>query len=133
VWPPARDYVAQMKYKPPPRFNRGFLVPDGKGRKSLVGRLLPQPPVRTAAGQDVLLDEALGSRFVLLLRSARPAEDFARLRQPVWDRLRAARVALLPAGSPAQAVKEVQAVTEANDALAAALAGYPDCALLAAA
>ncbi len=96
----------------------------------LVGRLLPHPPVRTAAGQDVLLDEALGSRFVLLLRSARPVEDFARLRQPVWDRLRAARVALLPAGSPAQAVKEVQAVTEANDALAAAPAGYPDCALL---
>ncbi len=129
VWPPARDYVAQMKYKPPPRFNEGFLIPDGKGRKSLVGRLLPQPPVRTTAGQDVLLDEALGSRFVLLLRSAQPAEDFARLRQPVWDKLGAARVALLPAGSPAQAVEGVEAVTETNDALAAALADYPGCAL----
>ncbi len=129
VWPPARDYVAQMKYKPPPRFNEGFLVPDGKGRKSLVGRLLPQPPVRTTAGQDVLLDEALGSRFVLLLRSAQPAEDFARLRQPVWDKLGAARVALLPAGSPAQPSRGVEAVTETNDALAAALADYPGCAL----
>ena len=130
VWPPARDYVAQMKYKPPPRFNAGFLVPDGKGRKSLVGRLLPQPRVRTAAGQDVLLDEALGSRFVLLLRSAQPAEDFARLRQPVWDKLGAARVALLPAGSPAQAVEGVETVIETNDALAAALLDYPGCALL---
>jgi len=130
VWPPARDYVAQMKYKPPPRFNRGFLVPDGRGRKSLVGRLLPQPLVRLPAGQDTLLDEALGSHFVLLLRSARPAEEFARLRQPVWDKLGAARVALLPAGSPAQAVEGVEAVTETNGALAAALVDYPDCALL---
>ena len=68
--PPARDYVAQMKYKPPPRFHAGFLLPDGKGRHSFVGRLLPQPMVRTADGQSVLLDEVLGNRFTLLLRSA---------------------------------------------------------------
>ena len=130
VWPPARDYVAQMKYKPPPRFNAGFLIPDGKGRKSLVGRLLPQPRVCTAQGQEVLLDEVLGDGFVLLLRSARPADDFVRLRQPIWDKLGVARVALLPVGSEAQAVKGIKILTETNDALAAALVNYPDCALL---
>jgi 3-(3-hydroxy-phenyl)propionate hydroxylase len=130
VWPPARDYVAQMKYKPPPRFNEGFLIPDHKGRKSLVGRLLPQPLVRTPDGRQVLLDEVLGNRFVLLLRSARPAEDFARLRQPIWDKLGVARVALLPVGSPDQAVAEVETVAGTNDALGATLVDYPDSALL---
>jgi len=130
IWPTARDYVAQMKYKPPPRFNEGFLIPDGKGRKSLVGRLLPQPKVRRSGGDTVLLDEVLGSRFVLLLRSARPVEDFARLSQPVWDRLGAARVALLPADAPAQAIEGIETAAETNDALAAVLAGSPACALV---
>ncbi len=130
IWPPARDYVAQMKYKPPPRFNEGFLIPDGRGRSSLVGRLLPQPKVRRSGGDTVLLDEVLGSRFVLLLRSARPVEDFARLSQPVWDRLGAARVALLPADAPAQAIEGIETAVETDDALAAALAGSPACALL---
>ena len=56
-----------MKYKPKPRFASGFLVPDGKSaRRTLVGRLFPQPFVRTAAGQRVLLDEVLGNRFALV-------------------------------------------------------------------
>ena len=130
VWPPARDYVAQMKYKPPPRFSAGFLIPDGKGRNSLVGRLLPQPRVRTAEGREVLMDEVLGNQFALLLRTARPAEDFARLRQPVWDQLGAVRVAFLPASSPAQATEGVQTVTETDDTPGTALAGYADSALL---
>ncbi len=130
VWPPARDYVAQMKYKPPPRFNAGFLIPDGKDRKSLIGRLLPQPLVRKADGQEVLLDEVLGNRFALLLRTPRPADGFARLRQPVWDKFGAARVTLLPAGAPAQASEGMEVVTETDDALGTALADYQDCALL---
>ena len=130
VWPPARDYVAQMKYKPPPRFNAGFLVPDGKGRRTLIGRLLPQPPVHTADGRQVLLDEVLGNRFALLLRTAHPAEDFARLRQPIWGALGAARVALLPVGAPTQTVEGVEVAAEIDDALSTALADYAGHALL---
>ena len=130
VWPSARDYVAQMRYKPPPRFNAGFLVPDGKGRKTLVGRLLPQPPVRTADGRQVRLDEVLGNRFALLLRTARPAEDFARLRQPIWGALGAARAALLPVGAPTQTVEGVEVAAEIDDALGTALADYAGHALL---
>jgi 3-(3-hydroxy-phenyl)propionate hydroxylase len=130
VWPPARNYVAQMKYKPPPYFHAGFLVPDDKGRKSLIGRLFPQPRVRDAAGQEVLLDEVLGNRFVLLTRTKQVADSFARLRQPVWDKLGAARVALLPPDAPAQAADGIEIVRETNDALDAALAPYPDSALL---
>lgn len=130
VWPPARDYVAQMKYKPPPRFNAGFLIPDGKGRRSLVGRLLPQPAVRTAAGEVVLLDSVLANRFVLLSRSARPEEDQARLRQRVWDMIGAARVALVPAGMAVPDIEGVATAAETDDMLDAVLADYPGCAFL---
>ena len=93
VWPPARDYVAQMRYKPAPRFNAGFLLPDGRGRRSWIGRMLPQPMVPAADGREVLLDELLGPGFALV---ARTAADLARLRHPVWERLGAARIALPP-------------------------------------
>ena len=130
VWPPARDYVAQMKYKPPPRFHAGFLIPDGRGRASIIGRLLPQPLVRRADGSEVLLDAVLGNRFGLMLRG--PAAGFAPLRQPIWDRLGAARVAMVPGGEAADAGEGegVEVVTEANDAAAGALAPYANHALL---
>ena len=127
--PPARDYVAQMKFKPPPRFHQGFLLPDGRGRHSMIGRLLPQPLVRTAGGGSVLLDEVLGHRFVLLLRTADPAAGFARLRQPVWDRLGAIRLAAMPDGA-ALAEGPWLAVSETDGALAKALSRYDGCALL---
>lgn len=130
IWPPARDYVSQMRYKPPPRFNAGFLVPDGRGRRSWVGRLLPQPTVRLADGQELLLDAVLGNRFVLLMRSAEPAAAAARLRQPVWDLLGAARVVLVPAGTPIVTIDGLIIAAETDGALAAALAAYPGCALL---
>jgi 3-(3-hydroxy-phenyl)propionate hydroxylase len=130
VWPPARDYVTQMKYKPPPRFTAGFLVPDGQGRASWVGRLLPQPTVRLADGQEVLLDTLLGNHFVLLTRSGEPAAAAARLQHPVWDRLGAARVMLVPAGMPIVAVNGSIVAAETDGALAAALAEYSGCALL---
>jgi 3-(3-hydroxy-phenyl)propionate hydroxylase len=130
AWPPARDYVVQMKYKPPPYFHAGFLVPDGKARKSLIGRLFPQPLVRDAAGREVLLDEVLGNRFVLLSRTRQVADSFAKLRQPVWDKLGATRVALLSADAPAQAADGVEVIRETNDALDVALTAYSDTALL---
>jgi len=130
IWPPARDYIAEMKYKPPPRFHAGFLIPDGKGRKTMVGRLIPQPTVRTADNRDVLLDGLLGHRFALLLRTAEPAQSFARLSQPVWDRLDAIRVALMPAGAAVRPGSGVVVASETSPALSAALAEYPNCALL---
>jgi 3-(3-hydroxy-phenyl)propionate hydroxylase len=122
LWPPARDYVAQMKYKPPPRFHAGFLLPDGKGRRSLVGRLLPQPLVTGADGTDILLDHALGDRFVLLLRSADPQAALALLQQPVWAKRGIARVVVLPKGSAVPVIEDAEFVTETDDTLAAALA-----------
>ena len=61
LYKPARDYVMQMKYKPPPRFAQGFLVGDaGAGVR---GRMFIQPQVGRRDGTVVLLDTLLGSGF----------------------------------------------------------------------
>lgn len=130
AWPPARDYVAQMKYKPPPRFKAGFLVPDGRGRRSLVGRLLPQPLVRRADRREVLLDEVIGPRFALLARGADAPTLLDGLRGATWDELAVARVAVLPAGAAASAPADVTVVEEAGDQLVEATRPYDGCALL---
>ncbi len=70
LYPPARDYIAQMRFKPSPRFADGFLVPDGRSaRKTLVGRLFPQPQVLLPNGQSALLDSVLGQGFSVVMRS----------------------------------------------------------------
>ncbi len=71
LYPPARDYIAQMRFKPTPRFIDGFLVPDGRdAKKTLVGRLFPQPQVVQSDGQSVLLDHLLGDGFSIVMRSS---------------------------------------------------------------
>jgi len=67
IWPKARDYMAEMKYKPKPRFSRGFVISDGASvKETLVGRLLPQPLVTTRDGSVQLLDHLLGTGFALI-------------------------------------------------------------------
>ena len=74
LYPPARNYVSQMRYKPQPRFHDGLFWPDNKGAKSIVGRLFPQPMVEDAGGKTLRLDDALPSGTVLLLFGTNPAE-----------------------------------------------------------
>jgi 3-(3-hydroxy-phenyl)propionate hydroxylase len=74
LYPAARAYFAEMKYKPKPRFHRGFLLPSKSARKeSLLGRLFPQALVMTGAGV-ALLDDVLGDGFVLLAPPGTPAQ-----------------------------------------------------------
>jgi 3-(3-hydroxy-phenyl)propionate hydroxylase len=94
VYPPIRDYFAQMRYKPKPRFLEGFLVPDERdARQTLVGRLLPQPLVRTGGGGEVLLDELMGDGFALLCVTEDPQAFWAASRQDIWATLGAVRLA----------------------------------------
>lgn len=103
LFPKARDYIAQMKFKPPPRFATGFIVPDGgSARETLVGRMLPQPRVR-ANGRDVLLDEVLGSGFALLVRSPRAVTVVPLLQGKPWSDL-AARIVVMADKAPSGAV-----------------------------
>ena len=96
--PKARDSIAQMKFKPPPRFSQGFIVPDGmSARRTLVGRMFPQPRVLTQDRGERRLDDVLGPGFALVVRSPRAAEIVPRLRGKPWSDL-GARVVTLGEG-----------------------------------
>lgn len=83
IFPPARDYVMQLKFKPKPRFAQGFFVPDKEGtnRKHGVvttGQLLPQPSVQLPGGERALLDDVIGSGFALLALASCGSEEINR-------------------------------------------------------
>jgi 3-(3-hydroxy-phenyl)propionate hydroxylase len=100
AFPKARDYIMQMKFKPPPRFAEGFIVPDGAGaRHTLVGRLFPQPRVRGGDGREVLLDDLLGPGFALVVNSPRAEAIVPLLQGEPWRSLDARAVALPPSAA----------------------------------
>jgi len=130
LWPAAAAYFAQMKYKPKPRFTAGFILPDGRRSQTLVGRLLPQPFILDTQGRRQLLDEVLGSGFVLLIRGERAEARFAALNQKIWDKLAVLRIALLPPGASAAPTEGVTTIFETEEGLSDTLRPLPDCALL---
>lgn len=67
LYPPVRDYVLQLKFKPKPRFHEGFFL-SGESADALVpaGQLLPQPQVELPGGAHALLDDVLGYGFAWL-------------------------------------------------------------------
>ncbi len=109
--PKLRDYFLNMKYKPVPRFLDGFLIPDGQSaKKTLVGRMLPQPVVALPDGDETKLDNLLGPGFALLALGLDAEAALEALDQPVWERLDAARVALTT-DAAANAAPRVRTVT----------------------
>ena len=73
LYPPIRDYFAQMRYKPKPRFIAGLQKPDGRSAKTtMVGRLFPQPEVEDIKRQRFLLDSIIGNKPALLIFSETP-------------------------------------------------------------
>lgn len=73
LYGPARDYFAQMKYKPKPKFAAGLIrpAPDFPGAAA-IGRMIPQPLVTALDRQQVLLDTLLPDRPVVLVFSETP-------------------------------------------------------------
>ena len=129
IWPPARDYVAQMKYKPKPRFKAGFMLADGKSvRETLVGRLFPQPRV-VHDGTPRQLDQVIGNRFALVAFTDRAGTLFQRLDQPLWDRLGCVRLAIRTDGARA-AAPGVMEVTVPDGSLEPIVGQYRDRVLL---
>lgn len=89
LWPPAKRYVSEMRFKPKPYYQSGFLSRTGDDfARRTVGRMAPQPIVETEGGERLLLDTLLGSGFGVLVLD----EDSARAAQNVAD---------LPDGVPA--------------------------------
>lgn len=108
--PPARSYFAEMKYKPKPRFDAGFLARnDNSGAAPLIGRLFPQPKVRSE-DREVLLDEFLGNGFALLSLPQTPPSLFDRLPADLWHPLNLKRVAIRAPGDSSPAPNGVTSV-----------------------
>ncbi|GAB7545926.1 bifunctional 3-(3-hydroxy-phenyl)propionate/3-hydroxycinnamic acid hydroxylase [Cupriavidus sp. CuC1] len=98
--PPVRDYFLKMKFKPKPRFHTGLLEVMQPDTANLVGTMLPQPKVATTEGQQVPLDDVLGHRFALLALGLDAGGLAQVAAQPLWRRLGAARVLLVPLLTP---------------------------------
>jgi 2-polyprenyl-6-methoxyphenol hydroxylase and related FAD-dependent oxidoreductases len=77
LYGPARDYVAQMKYKPKPKFSDGLIRPLEGAGAGAVGRMIPQPMVTRLDREERLLDTCLPDRPVVLIFDERPDEVVA--------------------------------------------------------
>jgi 3-(3-hydroxy-phenyl)propionate hydroxylase len=114
-----------MKYKPKPRFDSGFLAREEKnGAGSLIGRLLPQPKVRSG-DRAALLDDFLGNNFALLSLPQTPASVFDRLSGDLWPSLRCQRVAIRPSGDFGSLPNGVTGVLDAGGELTDAVKNLP--------
>jgi len=114
VVPRARAYFAEMKYKPKPRFDAGFLAVGNKhGAGPLVGRLFPQPEVR-AANRTALLDEFLGDNFALVSLPQTRASLFDKLPPDLWQSLNLQRVAIRAPGDTTHAPDGVTSVFDVS-------------------
>lgn len=122
--PSLRDYLGQMKFRPPPRFRRGFLL--GGGRRGLAGRQFPQAPVVTEAGERVLLDEVLGPGFACVVYTGQPGRAFADGAGATWERLGVTRVALAARGATGTAGAGIRTVHDADGALAPLLGRFAE-------
>jgi 3-(3-hydroxy-phenyl)propionate hydroxylase len=63
--PAVRRTFLQGRYRPPARYTNGFLI-DQFPRRSAVGRILPQPWVRTWTGDVERLDDMTGTGWRIL-------------------------------------------------------------------
>jgi len=103
VTPGLRDYIREVRFKPPPTYRQGcyFGLPR-KGRKAAEGRPVPQPWVRSFDGRRTLLDSVLGDGFALMGYAADPRARLDRSSVAALDSLGTRFVALYPLGGRPQ-------------------------------
>jgi 3-(3-hydroxy-phenyl)propionate hydroxylase len=108
--PPIREFLSEARFKPQPRYKRGFLLfnKDKQCRK-LTGHMLPQPYMLTREGERILLDEALGDSFALLRLYDKQEEAFVSLQDPLWQQLNVKFVCIQPGEAAYATVKGGQA------------------------
>lgn len=92
-----REALTEAKVKPQPPYPQGCLLfSDDKASKTLTGAMLPQPTVTTLAGEQILLDDALGHGFALLRLYENPITAFAALKDEQWSWLKMRFVCIRP-------------------------------------
>lgn len=80
--PPVRSLVDELGIKPKNAFNRGLLVPGGRGRR---GTWLPQSVVRSGSGGVVLSDDLLGPGLALVGLGVDPAQRLSESARRRWS------------------------------------------------
>jgi 3-(3-hydroxy-phenyl)propionate hydroxylase len=131
LFPKAHDYVQQMRYRPRPRFEKGFLGPKGKVGREVLGRQFPQPRVELPDRRYVLLDRLLGDGFAIIALSSRPAECFHGLALPLAIvRLECTRTVIVPRQYTATEHALFQTCRDADGALATNYGQLDSCYLL---
>jgi 3-(3-hydroxy-phenyl)propionate hydroxylase len=66
VVPPARRWLAQMRFRPRPHYASGLITTIGEKPSPLLGRMFPQPLVLDESGRIVPLDSVLGDGYCVL-------------------------------------------------------------------
>jgi len=123
LYPAARAYFAEMKYKPKPKFHRGFLIaPRSADDASLVGHLFPQALVMTAS-RFALLDDVLGDGFALVAPPGTPPQALAKLSLGSAAQLPIRRVAVLDKEDASPVEAPTLAARDLRGDLAGLLAG----------
>ena len=107
---PIREFLSEARFKPQPRYKRGFLLfnKDNQCRK-LTGHMLPQPYMLTREGEGILLDEVLGDNFALLRLYDKQEEAFVSLKDPLWKQLNVKFVCIQPGEVAYEIIKGGQA------------------------
>jgi 3-(3-hydroxy-phenyl)propionate hydroxylase len=124
LYPAARSYFAEMKYKPKPRFHRGFLFASKSAAEaSLVGKLFPQALVMTGAGFK-LLDDVLGDGFVLIAPPGTPPQSLAHFRSGEMSKLPIRTIAVLDREDASAVEPPAVAARDLRGDLARLLAGH---------
>lgn len=95
--PPVKRYFLEMRFKPMPQYSTGVLVATGPGVKnSPVGRMFIQPKVLTDAGQEVLLDDVIGSNFAIIAWGSDPTWGLSPAQVAFWRNLGTRFIQVLP-------------------------------------
>ena len=73
IYPPVREYVSQMKFKPQPYFSKGLVWRTHNTlNNKMIGRLFPQPLVEDLNGNQFLIDRLFNNESVIVIFSENP-------------------------------------------------------------
>jgi 3-(3-hydroxy-phenyl)propionate hydroxylase len=77
--PPVKKWALEMRFKPMPFYDKGFVVPNARdgGTDAGIGRMFGQPDVRVDNGVTTKLDDALGDWITILGWQADPTTSLA--------------------------------------------------------
>lgn len=94
--PPVKRYFLEMRFKPMPQYAQGALVAEAGRKDSPVGRMFIQPKVQTEAGEQVLLDDVIGSHFAIVGWGTDPLWGLSPTQIDAWRALGTRFIQVLP-------------------------------------